>query len=59
MYAFWLMGGVILVCAPLAILYLAWSGQRSRGWLLGLFLLSLPLAYLGVTLLEAFYRFVT
>ena len=59
MYALWLLSGLLLASGPLVVAYLWKMGLLSKLWALGLFLVSLPLIFVGVDLLGAFYRFAT
>ncbi len=58
MYALWLLSGLLLACGPLVVAYLWKANMLSRPWALGLLAVSVPLVFVGVRLLEAFYRFV-
>ena len=59
MYALWLLSGLILASGPVMVAYLWKIGLLSKPWALGLFAVSVPLIFVGVDLLEAFYQFAT
>ena len=59
MYALWLLSGLLLASGPLVVAYLWKAGLLSKPWSLALFVVSLPLTFIGADLLEAFYHFVT
>lgn len=59
MYALWLLAGLLLASGPLVVAYLWRIDLLSKPWALGLLALSVPLIFVGVDLLEAFYRFAT
>ena len=57
-YALWIILGGLLVSSPLIVAYKWKSGTLPMPRALGLLVVSLPLAFVGVQLLAAFDHFV-